>query len=143
MGRLWKWKLRHKVGSCSAQVTPADEGRAGIGTRAHTLAQEGRQRPAGRGWRLAGLPRARKPGSRHGRCRRGRPLPHCLPSTLGTLSQSSGLEQVSSSPARPPGSLWEPSTAVQPTESRPEHWVRSILQGPPRPGFKSCLCHTH
>ena len=32
-------------------------------------------------------------------------------------------------PRQAPG---EPSTAVQPAESRPEHWVRSTLQGPPQ-----------
>ena len=114
-------------------------GRAGIGTRAHTLAQEGRQRPAGCGWRLAAPPRAREPGSGNESCRRGCLLSHCLPSTLGALSLSSGLEQPL--PGRgfiihcqAPGSLWEPSRAVQPAESRPEHGVRNTLLGPPDPG---------
>lgn len=100
------------------------------------MAQEGRQRPAGRGRRSAGPPRAGEPGARPGSRRRGCPLSHCLPSALGALSLSSGLEQPL--PGRgfitrcqAPGSLWEPSRAVQPAESGPEHWVRITLLGPP------------
>ena len=107
------------------------------GYRAHMLAQEGRQRPVGGGQRLAELPQARERGSRDGSCRRGCPLSHCLPSPLGALS--SGLEWPLPGsgfiiPCQALGNLWEPGTAVQPTESRPEHWVRSTLRGHPDPG---------
>lgn len=111
------------------------------GSRAHTLAQEGRKRPAGGGWVEIGRA-ALGQGARlqDGSCRQGYPLSHCLPSPLGALS--SGLEWPLPGsgfiiPCQALGSLWEPSRAVQARPLGKKHTPGSL-----RPRFKSCLCHS-